>query len=102
MGTSTTCPPLDLVQILPPISLNSPLSLRITITIISYIVTMQVHLQLQLFHFAMSTSKPGPSEPLLQQQFRTTIDVECLTWSDRFMSFSSSKLLINVSRDATA
>ncbi|KAF4637401.1 hypothetical protein G7Y89_g691 [Cudoniella acicularis] len=59
-------------------------SLRIAFVMISHMVTMPLHVQFTLSHFAMSTSTPGPSEPWPQQQLRTTMDVDCPTWLDWF------------------
>ncbi|ODQ65828.1 fatty acid/sphingolipid desaturase [Nadsonia fulvescens var. elongata DSM 6958] len=50
--------------------------------LVSHIVTMPVHVQITLSHFAMSTSDLGVSESFTQRQLRTTMDVDCPAWFD--------------------
>ncbi|KAH8650941.1 fatty acid desaturas-like protein [Tricladium varicosporioides] len=59
-------------------------SLRIAFIMISHMVTMPLHCQFTLSHFAMATTRTGPNEPWPQQQLRTTMDVDCPTWLDWF------------------
>ncbi|VVT43794.1 uncharacterized protein SAPINGB_P000149 [Magnusiomyces paraingens] len=49
---------------------------------VSHIVTMPVHVQITLSHFAMSTSDLGLDESFPQRQLRTTMDVDCPAWFD--------------------
>ncbi|CAN6664274.1 hypothetical protein TRVA0_035S01618 [Trichomonascus vanleenenianus] len=49
---------------------------------VSHMVTMPVHVQITLSHFAMSTSDLGPDEAFAQKQLRTTMDVDCPEWFD--------------------
>lgn len=49
---------------------------------VSHIVTMPVHVQITLSHFAMSTSEMGMDESFPQRQVRTTMDVDCPKWFD--------------------
>uniref|UniRef100_A0A060T2N5 Delta 8-(E)-sphingolipid desaturase n=1 Tax=Blastobotrys adeninivorans TaxID=409370 RepID=A0A060T2N5_BLAAD len=49
---------------------------------VSHIVTMPVHVQITLSHFAMSTSNLGMAESFAQRQLRTTMDVDCPAWFD--------------------
>lgn len=49
---------------------------------VSHIVTMPVHVQITLSHFAMSTSDMGMDESFPQRQVRTTMDVDCPKWLD--------------------
>lgn len=49
---------------------------------VSHIVTMPVHVQITLSHFAMSTSDIGMDESFPQRQLRTTMDVDCPAWFD--------------------
>lgn len=50
--------------------------------LISHFVTMPVHVQITLSHFAMSTSDFGVDESFPQRQLRTTMDVDCPWWID--------------------
>lgn len=50
--------------------------------LVSHIVTMPVHVQITLSHFAMSTSDLGLDESFPQKQIRTTMDVDCPAWFD--------------------
>lgn len=49
---------------------------------VSHIVTMPVHVQITLSHFAQSTSDFGVNESFAQRQVRTTMDVACPAWFD--------------------
>jgi sphingolipid 8-(E)-desaturase len=55
---------------------------RIIFLLISHIVTMPVHVQITLSHFAMSTSDLGVNESFPQKMLRTTMDVDCPQWLD--------------------
>jgi delta8-fatty-acid desaturase len=55
---------------------------RIMFVMISHIVTMPVHVQITLSHFAMSTSDLGVDESFPQKMLRTTMDVDCPEWLD--------------------
>ncbi|KAK9457758.1 fatty acid desaturase-domain-containing protein [Dipodascopsis uninucleata] len=55
---------------------------RISYILISHTVTMLVHVQITLSHFAMSTSDLGASESFAQKMLRTTMDVDCPPWLD--------------------
>ncbi|KAG7898319.1 hypothetical protein KL935_004469 [Ogataea polymorpha] len=57
---------------------------RIQYILVSHIVTMIVHVQITLSHFAMSTSDLGGSESFAARQLRTTMDVACPEWFDFF------------------
>jgi sphingolipid 8-(E)-desaturase len=50
--------------------------------IVTHVVTMPVHVQIPLSHFAMSTSDLGLDESFPQRQIRTTMDVDCPWWLD--------------------
>ncbi|GME70341.1 unnamed protein product [Ambrosiozyma monospora] len=50
---------------------------RFVFIMVSHVVTMIVHVQITLSHFAMSTSDLGTSESFVARQFRTTMDVDC-------------------------
>ncbi|KAI4090739.1 MAG: hypothetical protein LQ339_008283 [Xanthoria mediterranea] len=56
--------------------------LRIMFVLVSHIITMPLHVQITLSHWAMSTSDLGESESFPQHQLRTTMDVECPPWLD--------------------
>ncbi|KAK4175803.1 putative fatty acid desaturase [Triangularia setosa] len=56
--------------------------LRIGFVLVSHIVTMPLHVQITLSHWAMSTSDLGESESFPQRQLRTTMDVDCPAWLD--------------------
>lgn len=56
--------------------------LRITFVLVSHIITMPLHVQITLSHWAMSTSDLGEAESFPQHQLRTTMDVECPPWLD--------------------
>lgn len=49
---------------------------------VSHIVTMPVHLQIVLSHFAMSTVAFGPDESFPARQIRSTMDIDCPEWLD--------------------
>jgi len=55
---------------------------RFAFVMISHMVTLPLHVQITLSHFAMSTSDLGPSESFPQKMLRTTMDVECPAWLD--------------------
>ena len=55
---------------------------RIVYVIISHAVTMPLHVQITLSHFAMSTSDLGVQESFAQRMLRTTMDVDCPRWLD--------------------
>lgn len=55
---------------------------RVAFVLVSHIVTMPLHVQITLSHWAMSTSDLGESESFAQRQLRTTMDVDCPAWLD--------------------
>jgi delta8-fatty-acid desaturase len=55
---------------------------RILFVLISHMVTMPVHVQITLSHFAMSTADLGVHESFPQKMLRTTMDVDCPQWLD--------------------
>lgn len=57
---------------------------RFAFIMVSHAVTMPVHVQITLSHFAMSTSDLGPAESFPQRMLRTTMDVDCPQWLDFF------------------
>ncbi|CAJ2508772.1 Uu.00g137980.m01.CDS01 [Anthostomella pinea] len=57
---------------------------RFVFVLISHMVTMPVHAQICLSHFAMSTSEMGPHESFPQKMLRTTMDIDCPQWLDFF------------------
>ncbi|KAL8895591.1 MAG: hypothetical protein Q9207_008104 [Kuettlingeria erythrocarpa] len=57
-------------------------TLRIAFVLVSHIITMPLHVQITLSHWAMSTSDVGEAESFPQHQLRTTMDVECPPWLD--------------------
>jgi len=57
---------------------------RLAFVMISHMVTMPLHVQFTLSHFAMSTADLGPSESFAQKMLRTTMDVDCPLWMDFF------------------
>lgn len=57
---------------------------RWAFVLVSHMVTMPVHVQITLSHFAMSTADLGPAESFPQRMLRTTMDVECPHWLDFF------------------
>ncbi|KAK9245720.1 fatty acid desaturase-domain-containing protein [Lipomyces tetrasporus] len=58
--------------------------IRIGYVLISHAVTMPLHVQITLSHFAMSTADLGASESFAQKMLRTTMDVDCPAWFDFF------------------
>lgn len=57
---------------------------KLEYVLVSHIVTMIVHVQITLSHFAMSTSDLGVSESFPSRQLRTTMDISCPKWLDFF------------------
>ncbi|KAH8645607.1 fatty acid desaturase-domain-containing protein [Xylariales sp. PMI_506] len=57
---------------------------RFVYVMISHMVTMPLHCQITLSHFAMSTADLGPHESFPQKMLRTTMDVDCPQWLDFF------------------
>lgn len=57
---------------------------RVLFVWISHAVTMPVHVQITLSHFAMSTADLGVAESFPQRMLRTTMDVDCPEWLDFF------------------
>jgi delta8-fatty-acid desaturase len=57
---------------------------RFVYIMISHIVTMPLHVQITLSHFAMSTADLGVGESFAQKMLRTTMDVDCPRWLDFF------------------
>ncbi|CAK7274345.1 hypothetical protein SEPCBS119000_006121 [Sporothrix epigloea] len=57
---------------------------RFVFVMVSHIMTMPLHLQITLSHFAMSTADLGPHESFPQRMLRTTMDVDCPQWLDFF------------------
>ncbi|RYO75641.1 hypothetical protein DL764_010366 [Monosporascus ibericus] len=57
---------------------------RFVFVMISHMVTMPLHAQICLSHFAMSTSELGPHESFPQKMIRTTMDIDCPQWLDFF------------------
>lgn len=55
---------------------------RFLFVMISHAVTMPVHVQITLSHFAMSTADLGVAESFPQRMLRTTMDVACPAWLD--------------------
>lgn len=55
---------------------------RFMYLMVSHAVTMPVHVQITLSHFAMSTADLGAAESFPQRQLRTTMDVDCPQWLD--------------------
>lgn len=58
--------------------------IRIGFVLVSHLVTMVLHVQITLSHWAMPTSDLGPTESFPQRQLRTTMDVDCPPWLDWF------------------
>ncbi|PWY64786.1 fatty acid/sphingolipid desaturase [Aspergillus sclerotioniger CBS 115572] len=50
---------------------------RFVFVMVSHMVTMPLHVQFTLSHFAMSTMDLGPGESFAQRMLRTTMDVDC-------------------------
>lgn len=57
---------------------------RLAFVLVSHMVTMPLHVQITLSHFAMSTAELGPAESFPQRMLRTTMDVDCPQWLDFF------------------
>ncbi|KAF2755793.1 delta 6-fatty acid desaturase [Pseudovirgaria hyperparasitica] len=57
---------------------------RALFVMICHAVTMPLHVQITLSHFAMSTADLGPRESFPQKMLRTTMDVDCPQWLDFF------------------
>lgn len=57
---------------------------RFAFVMLSHAVTMPVHVQITLSHFAMSTADLGVAESFPQRMLRTTMDVDCPEWLDFF------------------
>jgi delta8-fatty-acid desaturase len=57
---------------------------RFAFLMVSHMVTMPLHAQITLSHFAMSTSELGPHESFPQKMLRTTMDINCPQWLDFF------------------
>ena len=55
---------------------------RFAFVMVSHMVTMPLHAQFALSHFAMSTTDLGPNESFPQRMLRTTMDVDCPEWLD--------------------
>ncbi|KAF2487306.1 fatty acid desaturase-domain-containing protein [Neohortaea acidophila] len=55
---------------------------RVGFILLSHMITMPVHVQITLSHFAMSTSDLGVAESFPQRMLRTTMDVDCPPWLD--------------------
>lgn len=55
---------------------------RVLFVVISHIVLMPLHVQINLSHWGMSTSDCGQTESFAQSQLRTTMDVDCPAWFD--------------------
>lgn len=59
-------------------------TLRVAFVLVSHIITMPLHVQITLSHWAMPTADLGPRESFPQRQLRTTMDVACPAWLDFF------------------
>jgi len=57
---------------------------RFAFVMVSHMVTMPLHVQITLSHFAMSTADLGTEESFPQKMLRTTMDVDCPQWLDFF------------------
>jgi len=57
---------------------------RLSFLMVSHMITMPLHAQITLSHFAMSTAELGPHESFPQKMLRTTMDVDCPQWLDFF------------------
>jgi len=56
--------------------------LRICFVLVSHVITMPLHAQITLSHWATSTADLGEGESFPQRQIRTTMDVDCPKWLD--------------------
>jgi len=57
---------------------------RFAFVMVSHMVTMPLHVQITLSHFAMSTADLGVAESFPQRMLRTSMDVDCPQWLDFF------------------
>ncbi|KAF2739510.1 fatty acid desaturase [Polyplosphaeria fusca] len=57
---------------------------KLAFVLISNAITMPLHVQITLSHFAMSTADLGVTESFPQKMLRTTMDVDCPQWLDFF------------------
>ncbi|KAI1846363.1 hypothetical protein JX265_011955 [Neoarthrinium moseri] len=57
-------------------------TIRVAFVLVSHIITMPLHVQITLSHWAMPTSDLGEFESFPQRQLRTTMDVDCPAWLD--------------------
>jgi len=57
---------------------------RFVFVMVSHMVTMPLHVQFTVSHFAMSTTDLGPGESFPQRMLRTTMDIDCPQWLDFF------------------
>jgi delta8-fatty-acid desaturase len=57
---------------------------RILFFMVSHMITLPLHVQITLSHFAMSTADLGIHESFPQKMLRTTMDVNCAPWLDFF------------------
>ncbi|KFY66373.1 hypothetical protein V496_02097 [Pseudogymnoascus sp. VKM F-4515 (FW-2607)] len=57
---------------------------RFVFIMVSHMVTMPLHVQFTVSHFAMSATDMGPGESFPQKMLRTTMDVDCPQWLDFF------------------
>jgi delta8-fatty-acid desaturase len=57
-------------------------SSRLSFLLVSHMVTMPLHVQFSVSHFAMSTADLGPTESFPQKMLRTMMDVDCPPWLD--------------------
>lgn len=57
-------------------------TLRVAFVLVSHIITMPLHVQITLSHWAMPTADLGDAESFPQRQLRTTMDVDCPAWFD--------------------
>lgn len=57
---------------------------RVIFVLVSHIVLMPLHVQINLSHWGMSTSELAETESFPQRQMRTTMDVDCPKWLDFF------------------
>ena len=58
--------------------------MRLWFLVLSHMVTMPLHVQITLSHFAMSCEDLGLNESFAQKMLRTTMDVDCPPWLDFF------------------
>ncbi|CAF9904326.1 MAG: hypothetical protein ALECFALPRED_007498 [Alectoria fallacina] len=57
-------------------------TLRVAFVLVSHIITMPLHVQITLSHWATPTADLGDAESFPQRQLRTTMDVDCPAWFD--------------------